>query len=106
MLPTPEHATKLGYGIWLIKSASDVFSLREYNLSDENIPQRREHQGCLAGIITLECGTQLISKNVKIRPDLETCDPIQGQRIQVQLPRSLQHLLSTLPDISDLPYFD
>ena len=106
MLPTPEQATNLGYGIWLIKSASDAFYLREYSLSDENIPQRREHPGCHVCIITLECGTQLISKNIKIRPDLETCDQIQAQRIQVQLPRPLQHLLSGLPYISDLPYFD
>ena len=106
MLPTPEQATNLGYGIWLIKSASDAFSLREYSLSDENVPQRREHPGCHVCIITLECGTQLIIKNIKIRPDLETCDQIQAQRIQVQLPRPLQHLLSALPDIPDLPYFD
>ena len=41
MLPTPEQATNLGYGIWLIMSASDAFSFRENSLSDENISQRR-----------------------------------------------------------------
>ena len=31
MLPTPEKATNLGYGIWLITSASTSFTLQNYN---------------------------------------------------------------------------
>ena len=45
LLPTPEKATDLGYGIWFITSASAVFSLSDYSL-DEVITPRREAQAC------------------------------------------------------------
>ena len=38
-LPTPEKATNLGFGIWLITSASASFSLREYSLEELNTPE-------------------------------------------------------------------
>ena len=105
-LPTPEQATNLGYGIWLIKSASDAFTLREYSIQNDNIPHKHERRGCNVCIITLECGTQLISKNIKIRPDLQHCNQIPAATITVILPDPLEHLIATLPDISKLPYFN
>ena len=106
LLPTPEKATNLGYGIWLITSASAAFSLREYSLDELITPKREDHPGCNICIITLDCGTQLISKYIKIRPDLDSCDKIPAKRISVSLPDPLAHLISELPDLSDLPYYE
>ena len=106
LLPTPEKATNLGYGIWLITSASAAFSLREYSLDELNTPKREDHPGCNICLITLDCGTQLISKFIKIRPDLDSCDKIPAKRISVSLPDPLAHLISELPDLSDLPYYE
>ena len=106
LLPSPEKARNLGYGIWLLTSASDFFTLREYSLNQKNAPKRREHPGCNICILTLDCGTQLISKHIKIRPDLNTCDKIKATRINVSLPDPLQSMLSELPDLEELPYFE
>ena len=106
LLPTPEKATNLGYGIWLITSFSAAFSLREYSLDELNTPKREDHPGCNIYLITLDCGTQLISKYIKIRPDLDSCDKIPAKRISVSLPDPLAHLISELPDLSDLPYYE
>ena len=106
ILPTPERATNLGYGIWLITSASSSFSLWEYNLHEVHTPSRREHSGCNICIITLDCRTQLTTRNIKIRPDLESCDKIPARRINVTLSDPLEHLLSTIPEINELPYFE
>ena len=81
LLPSPEKVRNLGYGIWLLTSASDFLTLREYNLNQKNAPKRRENPGCNICILTLDCGTQLISKHIKIRPDLKTCDKIKATRI-------------------------
>ena len=67
LLPTPEKETNLGYGIWLITSASAAFSLREYSLDELNTPKREDHPGCNICLITLDCGLQLVSKYIKIR---------------------------------------
>ena len=67
LLPTPEKATNLGYGIWLIASASAAFSLREYSLDELNTLKREDQPGCNICLITLDCGLQLISKYIKIR---------------------------------------
>ena len=104
LLPTPEKATNLGYGIWLITSAGAAFSLREYSLDELNTPKREDHPGCNICLITLDCGTQLISKYIKIRPDLGSCDKIPAKRISVSLTDPLAHLISELPDLDDLPY--
>ena len=65
MLPTPETARNLGYGIWLIMSAKP-FKWREYNLNDDSLPTSEEKEGCRLCIITLQCGIQLISKRSAI----------------------------------------
>ena len=105
ILPTPEKATDLGYGIWLITSASSSFSLWEYNLNEVHTPSRKEHSGCNICVITLDCRTQLASRNIKIRPDLGSCDEIPARRINVKLSDPLEHLMSEIPEIKELPYF-
>ena len=105
IIPTPEKATDLGYGIWLITSASSSFSLWEYNLNEVHTPSRKEHSGCNICVITLDCRTQLASRNIKIRPDRGSCDEIPARRINVKLSDPLEHLMSEIPEIKELPYF-
>ena len=47
LLPTPEKATILGYGIWLITSASAAFSLGEYSLEEMNTPKKNTTQAAI-----------------------------------------------------------
>ena len=103
-LPTPEKATNLGYGIWLLTSASDAFTLREFTRGTTNSVQRTDIPGCTICIITLECGIQMASKHIKIRPDLESCDKIPAKRLTIQLPDPLAAILSKIP-IEELPYY-
>ena len=64
-------------------------------------------KGCKICLITVKCQFQLnVGKNVKIRPDLEVCDSMNATFIDVQLPDLLSALLGTVPDISELPFFD
>ena len=104
LLPTPETARNLGYGILLIMRAKP-FTWREYNLNDASLPTSEEKEGCRLCIKTLQSGIQLISKNIKIRPDLSSCQTIPATRIDVKLAGPLQHLISTLPEIEKLRYF-
>ena len=104
-LPTSEKATNLGYGIWLINSASEAFTLREFTRGTTNSVQRTDIPGCSICIITLECGLQMASKHIKIRPDLESCDKIPTKRITIQLPDPLAAILSKIPPIEELPYY-
>ena len=104
-LPKPEKATNLGYGILLITSASDAFTLREFTRGTTNSVQRTAIPGCTICIITLECGIQMASKHIKVRPDLESCDKIPAKRLTIQLPDPLAGILSKIPLIEELPYY-
>ena len=106
LLPSPEKATNLGYGIWLPTSASPVFTLREYSVDNANVPHIKECPGCTVCLITLECGAQLISKFIKIRLDLQSCDKIPAKRIGGKLSDSLEHLIGAVYELNDLPYFE
>ena len=90
LLTTREKATSLGYGICLTTSASAAFSLREYSLDEVNTPRREEdHADYNICLLTLDCGTQLISKYIKIRPYLDSCNKVSAKRIHVKLPDQL-----------------
>ena len=67
---------------------------------------RKEHSGGNICIITLDCKTQLASQNLKITPDLGSCDKIPARRINVKLLDSLEPLMSEIPEINELPYFE
>ena len=79
--------------------------LRGENLNGTSLPTSEEKEGCRLCILTLQCGIQLISKNVKIRPDFSICQTIPATRIDVKLSDPLQHLISSLPEIEKLPCF-
>ena len=44
--------------------------------------------------------------SIKIRPDLESCDKIPAKRISVSMLDPLAHLISTIPPMESLPYFE
>ena len=67
-LLTTEQATILGFGIWLITSASDDFLFRESHAISPS-SKRQSFAGCRICIVTLECGMLIMNKNIKIRSD-------------------------------------
>ena len=106
-LPTQANAANLGYGIWLITSASDSYEMREYSLDSVHKSWNRIIPGCKICIITVECNYQIIvGENLKIRSDLESCDRVEAKLIDVKLPDPLEHLMSEIPQIDQMPYFE
>ena len=95
-LPTPEKATKLGYGL---------FRLREYSIRSDNLPGSTEHPGCNVCVVTLKCGTQLIGKYLKDSPDLHCFKNIPSKRVEIKRLDPLQHLISNVRDLSVLHFY-
>ena len=56
-------------------------------------------------LVTVKCQFQLHVGNLKIRPDLETCDKMQAMFIDVQLPDPVADLLGIVPEIEKLPFY-
>ena len=106
-LPTQVQATNLGFGIWLLLSATDNYDITEISLNPLYKEQSRIFKGCQIFLITVKCKFQLnVGKNMKIRPDLEACDKINATFIDVQLPDPLVKLLGTVPELDQLPFYD
>ena len=106
-LPTQANAANLGYGIWLITSASDAYEMREYSLDSVHKSWNRIIPGCKICIITVECNYQIIIGEIlKIRSDLESCDRVEAKLIDVKLPDPLEHLMSEIPQIDQMSYFN
>ena len=106
-LPTQANAANLGYGIWLITSASDSYEMREYSLDSVHKSWNRIIPGCKICIITVECNYQIIvGENLKTRSDLESCDRVEAKLIDVKLLDPLEHLMSEIPQIDQMPYFE
>ena len=53
VLPVIEAAENLGYGIWVIWSATDTFTMRESSMDSSNALQVRTYPGCQICLITL-----------------------------------------------------
>ena len=106
VLPVIEAAENLGYGIWVILSATDTFTMRESSMDSSNALQVRTYPGCQICLITLECGKQFTTTHLKIRSDLGSCHKIPAIKIQVELSGPLKHLLTEVPEIEQLPYFN
>ena len=101
-LPSIEQATNLGFGIWLITSANADFSFRELRSSSQQGPS---FPGCRICIISLECGVQLMTDNIKIRSDLSSCNEIPPIKLRVSLPNPLSSLIMEVPPLEDLPLY-
>ena len=104
-LPAREQAYNLGYGVWLILSAHDSYTLTESDLLATTASDMTKYKGCRICVVTLSCGRQLVGPNVKIRSDLASCKDVPPIKIQVRLPDPLAHLISQLPSLDELPMY-
>ena len=85
-LPAIEHATNLGNGLWLIQSAQSAVTLREVSSS---YVHGSSFRGCRICLITLACGMESMTDNIKIRSDLLSCAHIPLIKLQVSLPNPI-----------------
>ena len=106
VLPNPERAQNLGYGIWLLTSASSDFTLSEIGVDENGRHTNIPHKGCNICLITLKCGHTMFSDHIKIRADLQSCQYLPAKRINVKLPDPLEHLIDSVPNINELPTYE
>ena len=104
-LPATEKAENLGYGVWLVTSATKAYTLYETTSDSNTATGLTKYPGCNICIITLACGKQLTGPHITIRSDLQTCKSIPAIKIHVNLPDPLKHLLSEVPPVDEMPYF-
>ena len=104
-LPSTEQATNLGFGIWLITSANDDFIFRESHATAAS-SKTQSFAGCRICIISLDCGMQIMTKHIKIRSDLSSCNHIPAIKLRVSLPNPLASLIMQVPPLEDLPLYD
>ena len=104
-LPLTEKARNLGFGRWLITSASDDYTLIESAGNGSNPLARIEHPGCRVCIITLGCGKQLRGPNIHLRSDLTACDSVPAIRLDFQLTDPISTIFNLLPPLEELPSF-
>ena len=105
LLPAAEKAENLGFGVWLITSATTAYTLIETDTSSTTSSGIIKYPGCRICIVTLECGKQLVGPHIKIRSDLSTCEQLPAIKVKVKLPDPLAQLWSELPEVDDMPYF-
>ena len=106
-LPTNVQADNLGFGIWLLTSATDGFNIRTYSLEKSIGNLGSTKDGCKICILPVECGYQVkVGDNIKLRPELEVCDRITPKFVDVKLPDPLEHLMGIVPSLENLPYFE
>ena len=105
-LPTPEKATNLEYGLWLAHHVRfEDNDSRECRIRSDNLPRSTERNGYNVCIVTLECGSLLTSKFIKMRLNLQSSENIPSKRIAVKLANTL-HLNSAIQDISEFLYYE
>ena len=104
-LPATEKAENLGFGVWLITSATTAYTLFASDTASTTSSGIIKYPGCRICNITLECGKQLVSPHIKIRSDLSTYKQLPAIKIKVKFPDPLKPLWSELPDVDDMPYF-
>ena len=95
-LSTNFQAEKLGYGIWLLTSATDAFSMRTYSLEQNINSLGSTTDGCKVCLLTIECGYQVKVVDIKLRSDL-VCDQLTPKFVDVRLPDPLAHLMDVVP---------
>ena len=104
-LPATEKAVNIGYGVWLVTSATKAYTLYETTSDSNTATGLTKYQGCIICIITLACGKQLTGPHITIRSNLQTCKSIPAIKIHVNLPDPLKHLLREVPPVDEMPYF-
>ena len=106
LLPNPERAQNLGYGIWLLISASSGFTFIEIGTDKNGRQTNIPHKRCNSCLITLKCGHTMFSDHIKIRADLQSCQYLPAKRINVNLPDPLEHLIDSVPNTNELPKYE
>ncbi len=99
-LPNPEQATNLGRGKWLITAAHPRFKMRIFEKNEET----QILSGCQVCIITIPCGGKLKTSYLSIQADSASCVNQTTMKINIQMADPLQHLISSLPPIEDIPH--
>ena len=103
---TDPGAQNLGYGIWLLTSASSDFTLSEIGMDENGRQTNIPHKGCNVCSITLKCGHTKFGDHIEIRADLQSCQYLPAKRINVKLPDQLAHLIDSVPKIDELPKYE
>ena len=105
ILPSTEKAENLGYGAWLITSATTAYTLYESDTDSTTSAGIIKYAGCRICIITLKCGKQMSCPGIKIRSDISTCRKLPAIKVNVQFPDPLKQVWSELPKIDDMLYY-
>ena len=103
-LPKKEKAENLGYGRWLLTSASPDYLLTERLMNASGVAIVAHHTGCQVCIVTLACGHELEGNNIYIKSDLATCKETGAVRLDIELSPPLKQLFGRLPPVEELPY--
>ena len=104
VLPATEKAQNLGYGVWLITSATTAYTLFEADTKSATSSGIVKYPGFRICILTLKCGKQLSGDHKKNRSDLKICEEKPAVKVNVNLPDPLLKLWSELPEIDDIPF--
>ena len=105
VLPATEKAENLGYGVWLITSATTAYTLFESDTESTTSSGNVKYAGCRICITTLKCGKQLSGDHIKIRSDLSTCEEMPVITMNVKFPDPLLEFWSELPEIDDMTHY-
>ena len=103
--PSTEKAENLGYGAWLVPSATTAYTLYESDTESTTSSGIVKYPGCRMCIITLKCGRQMSGPHVNIRSDLSTCEELPAIKVNVKFPDPLKQLWSELPAFEDMPHY-
>ena len=107
VLPATEKAENLGFGVWLITSATTAYTLFESDTESTTSSGIVKYPGYRICIITMKCGKQLSGDHIKIRSDLSTliAAEMPAIKVNVKFPDPLLELWSELPEIDNMPYY-
>ena len=106
VLHNPERALNLGYGIWLLTSASSDFTFSEIGMDENGRKTNMTHKSCNIYLITFKSGHTMFGDHIKIRAHLQSCQYLPAKRINVKLPDPLEHLIDSVPNINELPKYE
>ena len=96
----------LGFGVWLITSAKSACTLFESDIESTTASWIEKFPGCHICIVTLDCEKQLVGPNLKYWSHLATCEQLPAIKINVHFEDPISNLLSELPKLEDMPYYD
>ena len=104
-LSATEKAEAVGYGVWLITSATTAYTLFESDIESATSSGIVKYPGYRICIISLKCGKQMSGDHVKIRSDFSTCEEMPAIKVNGKFPDPLQELWNNFPGIDDIPCY-